>query len=918
MARDDLWEEGSESPQYVALKVQKSAEHYTEAARDEIELLNCVRANAQLMEDIATEQMNLGRVQNISGDAHVVQLLDSFEHVGRHGRHVCMVFEMMGCNLLSVIKRYQYHGVPIPIVKSFARQMCQGLAFLHSMCSIIHTDLKPENVLLDMPPSPPPLEEQPGRATKRKGDSGKPTTVEDIIGALANTDMDQEERKKLKKRLKKKRQKEKRKSDGAGGEEEGQESKQPDDGEGEDGEEPPKKEQPKKAHSKSVSFGGGTTIPDGLARLQMRHSIFVDINFETDDEREAEASDDKSEDIEAVLDGVKVEMIPSSAWVEPQEEHRCQVVLGAAARQVEMAVGVEVTDALRPLEGEEPQCWCFKVGMGEIESSFQLRRVSVGQDCAVPLLYRVVVDGALEPGVYDEQGSSIWTLSFSALDSDLVLGIMERRMPGICFLVFDGPKAALEAAKGGAPNGSADALAATKELGEVMAEGCAYPLRPHDGLFLRGIDLGAAQQLSGAVVGKLPVKPLAARLRYLLQPQVDDQSEDDLAERLTVPPLCQSAVGDNTTPNCPEEAAAMANNNGDTEPPSVDTPVSAVSGQSGESGQGAEALSPGRPPPKTPKRKSPSPKPGTQTTGETSRMNSLTKELHRARCVVVDLGNACWTHKHFSEDIQTRQYRSPEVITGAGYDCSADMWSLSCIVFELLTGDLLFDPRSGDDYDRDEDHLAQCIELLGDMPRRVTTAGKYSRQYFNRKGELRHIRNLKYWGLADVFTDKYHFHRKDADDAASFLLKMLTLDPAKRATATEMLQHKWIANVPMPKPRGEGKAAPAAGGAENESDVPAPPSSTAAFFPPEPPAETASEAPEEVTKVQANGSTSGRGGLVTIDFSSDSTKNSVASTNPHNCTVIPHPTSPHLPCMSSLAWTLPSRGPVTLTPRAAH
>ena len=28
---------------------------------------------------------------------------------------------------------------------------------------------------------------------------------------------------------------------------------------------------------------------------------------------------------------------------------------------------------------------------------------------------------------------------------------------------------------------------------------------------------------------------------------------------------------------------------------------------------------------------------------------------------VVDLGNACWTHKHFTDDIQTRQYRSPEV-----------------------------------------------------------------------------------------------------------------------------------------------------------------------------------------------------------------------------------------------------------------
>ena len=42
------------------------------------------------------------------------------------------------------------------------------------------------------------------------------------------------------------------------------------------------------------------------------------------------------------------------------------------------------------------------------------------------------------------------------------------------------------------------------------------------------------------------------------------------------------------------------------------------------------------------------------------------------------------------------RYRCPEVILGAEYDTSADMWSLACIVFELLTGDLLFDPRAGD------------------------------------------------------------------------------------------------------------------------------------------------------------------------------------------------------------------------------
>ncbi|VDN38643.1 unnamed protein product [Gongylonema pulchrum] len=47
---------------------------------------------------------------------------------------------------------------------------------------------------------------------------------------------------------------------------------------------------------------------------------------------------------------------------------------------------------------------------------------------------------------------------------------------------------------------------------------------------------------------------------------------------------------------------------------------------------------------------------------------------------LADLGNACWTHHHFTEDIQTRQYRSLEVLIGAGYGPPADIWSTACMV----------------------------------------------------------------------------------------------------------------------------------------------------------------------------------------------------------------------------------------------
>ncbi|KAL8515881.1 hypothetical protein ACS0TY_014544 [Phlomoides rotata] len=92
------------------------------------------------------------------------------------------------------------------------------------------------------------------------------------------------------------------------------------------------------------------------------------------------------------------------------------------------------------------------------------------------------------------------------------------------------------------------------------------------------------------------------------------------------------------------------------------------------------------------------------------------------KCKLVDFGNACWTYKQFTSDIQTRQYRCPEVILGSKYSTSADMWSFACICFELATGDVLFDPHSGENYDRDEDHLALMMELLGTMPRKVRSS----------------------------------------------------------------------------------------------------------------------------------------------------------------------------------------------------
>ncbi|KAJ8508017.1 hypothetical protein ONZ45_g9671 [Pleurotus djamor] len=163
---------------------------------------------------------------------------------------------------------------------------------------------------------------------------------------------------------------------------------------------------------------------------------------------------------------------------------------------------------------------------------------------------------------------------------------------------------------------------------------------------------------------------------------------------------------------------------------------------------------------------------------------------------IADLGNATWVEHHFTDDIQTRQYRCPEVILGSKWGPSADIWSVACVIFELITGgDYLFDPASGSRYSKDDDHMAQIIELMGEIPKSIAFSGKYSSEFFNRKGELRHINKLRFWPLEAVLHDKYLFPRMEADAITSFVTPMLRLHPDKRAKAHELVHHNWLEGI---------------------------------------------------------------------------------------------------------------------------
>ncbi|RCK67763.1 Protein kinase dsk1 [Candida viswanathii] len=159
---------------------------------------------------------------------------------------------------------------------------------------------------------------------------------------------------------------------------------------------------------------------------------------------------------------------------------------------------------------------------------------------------------------------------------------------------------------------------------------------------------------------------------------------------------------------------------------------------------------------------------------------------------IADFGNSAWVDHHFTDNIQTRQYRSPEVILSLPWNSLADIWSIGCLIFELLTGDYLFDPRDGGSFNKDDDHLAQIQELLGPFPRKLVA--RYGKNYFNSHSELLRIRVLKPWDLKLVLIEKYHIEIEEAELITSFLLPMLEILPEKRADAGSLVNHPWLSS----------------------------------------------------------------------------------------------------------------------------
>lgn len=175
--------------------------------------------------------------------------------------------------------------------------------------------------------------------------------------------------------------------------------------------------------------------------------------------------------------------------------------------------------------------------------------------------------------------------------------------------------------------------------------------------------------------------------------------------------------------------------------------------------------------------------------------NILIKSYSRCEVKVIDFGSSCFVDDHLSSYVQSRSYRAPEVMLGLPYDQKIDLWSLGCILAELWTGYVLFQNDSV------QSLLARILGIVGEFPYHLMTRGKYVPQYFTQDGQLYQeiegppcpSRGRRLHLLVPKKSSLRQRMRTDDEDFLNFMETVLQLDPTKRPSATEALQHPFLA-----------------------------------------------------------------------------------------------------------------------------
>jgi serine/threonine-protein kinase SRPK3 len=168
------------------------------------------------------------------------------------------------------------------------------------------------------------------------------------------------------------------------------------------------------------------------------------------------------------------------------------------------------------------------------------------------------------------------------------------------------------------------------------------------------------------------------------------------------------------------------------------------------------------------------------------------KYINNPLIKITDFGFFCHKSEQFNDSFGTRYYMAPEIVLMGDCTSKVDIWALGCMLFELLTGEILFDPHSGSRGNTDFYHLEMMINLCGEFYKKNLISTKRYKQYF-KDGKLMNIKyENKDKSTYDKLKERLEKHNINNPKIIKLLESMLQLYPNHRPSAKELLESDWF------------------------------------------------------------------------------------------------------------------------------
>jgi len=177
--------------------------------------------------------------------------------------------------------------------------------------------------------------------------------------------------------------------------------------------------------------------------------------------------------------------------------------------------------------------------------------------------------------------------------------------------------------------------------------------------------------------------------------------------------------------------------------------------------------------------------------------NILLRHPLHSEIKVIDFGSSCFENEKVYTYIQSRFYRSPEVILGMTYGMPIDMWSLGCILAELYTGVPIFPGEN------EQEQLACIMEVFGPPEKHLIEKSTRKKLFFDSMGKPRLTVSSKGRRRRPSSKTLQQVLKCDDEPFLDFISRCLRWDPDRRIKPEEAIRHEFITgqktSVPVPR-----------------------------------------------------------------------------------------------------------------------